>query len=140
MSDDSHLQPPDSGTGTASSKPSQIQLLLRGHLSESALVAELDRADHELLGVTNRPVLVVNCLTMTGYDSAARSMFVSWNSRQKRKFLCVVVITENKLWHMVVSSMALASGQKMKAFNTLALAAPWISEQWAHSHALSAHG
>ena len=117
------------GEEQAPSSHSRVQLVLAGHLTESALGAALNRADLELGAAKSRPALIVNCLTMTGYDSAARSLFVSWNSRHKRKFLCVAVITKNKLWHMVVSSMSLASGQKMRAFNDPADAEPWISEQ-----------
>lgn len=130
MSDDPLFLASDHDPAVAAAKPLQIHLRLSGHLSEPVLVAELNRADHELLGVRHPPILVVNCLTMSGYDSAARGLFISWNSRQKRKFLCVAIITENKLWHMVVSSMALASGQKMKAFSSLSQAEPWMSEQW----------
>ena len=129
MADHDNPQLSGKGESSAPSKHLQVQLSLVGHLTESALAATLDRTDREIRAATNRPTLVVDCLTMSGYDSAARSLFVSWNSRHKRKFLCVAVITKNKLWHMAVSSMALVSGQKMRAFNALADADPWISEQ-----------
>lgn len=128
-----HLSP-DPVAGMPLAKPVQIHLRLDGHLSEAVLLTELNRADHELLNATQQPVLVVECLTMTGYDSAARSLFVEWNSRQKSKFICVVVVTANKLWHMVVSSMALASSQRMKAFSSLAAAETWIFEQASRAH------
>jgi hypothetical protein len=137
MSDEPIFRARDHDRAVAVASPLQIHLRLAGHLSESALVAELNRADHELLGLQQAPILLVNCLTMTGYDSAARGLFISWNSRQKKKFLCVAIITENKLWHMLVSSMALASGQKMRAFHSLAQAAPWMTEQWLHEKTLA---
>lgn len=129
VADNREIPESRSGEEQAPLSHPRIQLALIGHLTESALMAALDRADLELGAARSRAALIVNCLTMTGYDSAARSLFVSWNSRHKRKFSCVAVITKNKLWHMVVSSMSLASGQKMKAFTDPADAEPWISEQ-----------
>jgi hypothetical protein len=127
MAADSSL--PASAPGVAHPPFPAIQVTLEGHLTEAALAVALDRADIELRAAKVPTALVVNCLNMAGYDSAARSLFVSWNSRHKRKFFCVAVITTNKLWHMVVSSMSLASSQKMKAFNALGEAGPWISAQ-----------
>ena len=128
------MQLTDSGEGSGTSAPLLVELLLQGHLSESVLAAALDRADHDIHAASSHPILVVDCLNMTGYDSGARSLFIAWNSRHRKKFLCVVVITQNKLWHMVVGTMALASGQKMRAFNDTAEAAPWISQQWSRAH------
>ena len=106
----------------------RIRLSLTGHLTEAALGVALDKADSELRSSTTRPALIVDCLTMTGYDSAARSRFIAWNSRHKRHFRCVVVLTTNKMWHMVVGSMSLASGQSMKAFSALSEAEVWLAK------------
>ena len=125
----SNLPVAPSETASPSSAP-RVQLILAGHLTEAALAVGLDRADQEIRAAKCRAALIVNCLTMTSYDSAARALFVSWNSRHKSSFLCVAVITKNMLWHMVISSMSLASGQKMKPFNDLTDAEPWILELW----------
>jgi hypothetical protein len=108
----------------------QVQLTLAGQLTESALAAALNRADLQVRAAKSLVALVVDCSTMTGYDPPARSLFVSWNSRHKRKLLCVAIVTQNRLWHMVISSMSLASGQKMKAFATVADTQSWISQEW----------
>ncbi len=110
---------------------SRVTLSLVGHLTEDTLEAALKRADAEIYAAKARLVLVVDCLTMTGYDSAARSLFVSWNSHHKNDFAGVAVITRNSLWHMVVGSMSFASGQKMRAFDTLSDSTVWIEAQLA---------
>jgi hypothetical protein len=53
-------------------------------------------------------------------------VFVSWNSGYRPRIRRVAVLTEKPLWHMVVAAMAVASGQKMKAFTTLDKANTWL--------------
>jgi hypothetical protein len=64
---------------------------------------------------------------MTGYDAAARSLFVTWNKANRSHFCGIAVVTRNRLWHMVISSMSLASGQKMRPFSSNEEAAVWLS-------------
>jgi hypothetical protein len=72
--------------------------------------------------------LIVNCRTMTGYDADARALFVSWNARFRSRINRVAVLTEKILWHMVVGAMAVASGQRMKAFDSLEAADEWLNK------------
>jgi hypothetical protein len=65
---------------------------------------------------------------MTGYDAAARSLFVSWNKLNRERFVGIAILTRNRLWHMVISSMSLASSQRMKAFGSAEEATVWLSQ------------
>ena len=104
-----------------------VVIQLDGHLSEGVLRSALAGASAALVQASSANLLV-DCREMTGYDSAARQLFVEWNSRYKSKVKCVAVVTEKKLWHVVVSAMALASGQRMKAFDSRAEAVLWLEE------------
>lgn len=99
---------------------------LEGHLSEGSLRSALSEASAALAACTEQRHLLVDCMTMTGYDSAARQLFVEWNARNKSKVKSVAVVTQKTLWHVVVSAMALASGQRMKAFDSRGEALNWI--------------
>lgn len=71
--------------------------------------------------------LLVDCSRMTGYDADARALFVAWNGDHKQHIERVAIITENGLWHVVVSAMSLASGRKMKAFSARDDAVAWAT-------------
>ena len=66
---------------------------------------------------------------MEGYDLAARTAFVEWNKAARDHVGQVAVVTDNSLWRMVVSSMGLATGQSMKAFDSVELATAWIGTE-----------
>ncbi len=104
-----------------------LRLLLTGHLTEDSLTAGLEPVIGELQHGSHRFGLIVDCLTMTGYDAAARSLFVSWNKSNRKRFCGIAILTRNRLWHMVISSMSLASGQRMKAFASQQEASVWLS-------------
>ncbi len=106
-----------------------VVIQLDGHLSEGVLRSALAGASAALVQASSQANLLVDCREMTGYDSAARQLFVEWNSRYKSKVKCVAVVTEKKLWHVVVSAMALASGQRMKAFDSRVEAVLWLEEE-----------
>jgi hypothetical protein len=53
---------------------------------------------------------------------------MSWNARFRSRIDRVAVLTDNILWHMVVGAMAVASGQRMKAFDTLEAADTWLNK------------
>lgn len=107
--------------------PRTLRLQLIGHLTEDSLTAALEPVITELQHLTGRGGLIVECLTMTGYDAAARSLFVSWNKLNRDRFNGIAILTKNRLWHMVISSMSLASGQKMKAFASVEEANVWLA-------------
>jgi len=100
---------------------------LTGHLTEDSLTDALELVLSELQRVTTHCGLLVDCSMMTGYDPAARSLFVSWNKLNRNRFYGIAIVTKNKLWHMVISSMSLASGQKMKAFASGEEASEWLA-------------
>lgn len=98
-------------------------LLLQGHLD----VANLDRALAELEGrITPGTRLIVDCTEMTDYDGDARAHFVTWHREHREHIAAVAILTHKPLWHMIVSAMALASGQRMKAFDDRGAAHAWL--------------
>jgi hypothetical protein len=103
-----------------------VVIELDGYLSDRALRSALSVASEQIAAADDQRHLLVDCSTMTGYDASAREMFVDWNSRHKTKVKGVAVVTQKTLWHVVVSAMALASGQRMKAFDSRREALLWI--------------
>lgn len=105
-----------------------VELKLSGHLTRDTLEGALrevqPRIQRERLGV-----LLVDCLTMVDYDLAAREMFVSWLREHRWRFSSVAVVTSNRLWHLVVAAMALASRASVKAFDTRSDAEAWLARE-----------
>ena len=56
----------------------------------------------------------------------ARERFVEWNRQHRARLRAVAVVTENRMYHMVISAMAMASGQRMKGFATFDAAHAWV--------------
>jgi len=102
---------------------------LVAHLTEASLTAALQPISQRLEQSTTRAGLVVDCLQMTGYDAAARALFVDWNKAHRDRLYAIGIVTRNLMWHVVISSMALASGQKMKAFVSVHDAETWLAHQ-----------
>lgn len=94
-------------------------------MTRESLDAALSRAEPKL---KDGAAMIVECLAMTGYDSEARARFVDWHRDHRGKIRAVAVVTDNRLWHMVVSVMSLASSQRMRAFETVQAADVWLSE------------
>ena len=99
-------------------------LRLEGHLTAESL----DAAFAALALPSGRTPLVVDCRAMTGYDAAARERFVDWNRAHRERLTRVAVLTDNRLWHMVISAMAMASGQPMKGFADPGAARAWVDD------------
>ena len=97
-------------------------LRLEGHLTLESL--ELSLA---LLSVSPGRPLLVDCTKMESYDSEARERFVGWHREHRAMISAVAVVTDKSLWHMIVSAMSLASGQKMRAFADVEAAHAWLS-------------
>ncbi len=117
-------------SSTSHPVPAALRVLgirLNGHLTEDGLTSALEPVIAELQRVNTRCGLTVDCLAMTGYDAAARSLFVSWNKLNRSRFCGIAILTKNILWHMVIGSMSLASGQKMKGFASKEEATAWLS-------------
>jgi len=71
--------------------------------------------------------LLVDCSAMTDYEGEARRLFTEWNANNKHRVQGVAVVTDKLLWHMVVSTIALASSQTMKAFSEIDEAHAWLA-------------
>jgi hypothetical protein len=106
----------------------RVHVTLTGHLTRDALEEALDGATRRLGQDFHQVALIVDCRTMTGYDADARALFASWNARFRSRINRVAVITEKVLWHMVVAAMAVASGQRMKAFDSMEAADAWLGK------------
>jgi hypothetical protein len=104
-----------------------VSITLTGHLNEDALRHELSSVQ-SLLGVARR-VLIVDARQMTGYDAAARSLFVDWNARFRDRILGVAIVTTKPLWRMVIRAMSLASKQIMIPFSSLQEAQSWAVQE-----------
>lgn len=105
----------------------EVVVTLDGHLTREGLGTRLAAAFTSIMTGSEAPAVLVDCRTMSGYDIDARSEFVEWNRKVKDRIVAVAVITENRLWHVVVASMGLASGQTMKAFVDDHSARVWLS-------------
>ena len=104
-----------------------IELHLRGHLTDEVLRAALLETQPSLDLHDDRVLLLIDCREMTDYALAARSAFVAWNKANKARIEKVAIVTAKPLWQMVVSAMALASGQTMQAFSTVDAATTWLT-------------
>lgn len=101
-----------------------IEIKLDGHLTEPALYRTL--ADALPVDLSGGAGLLFDCTAMTGYDLDARHAFVDWHVRERKRVVGVAIVTDKLLWHMVVSAMAFASGQNMKAFSSVSEAERWL--------------
>lgn len=106
-----------------------IEVALDGHLTVAALTAALhpvrDRVSLSPGGVR----LLFDCRTMRGYDREARQLFVDWHRECSARVVRIAVVTENPLWPLVVSAMALASHREMKAFSNKEAAMRWLGAE-----------
>ncbi len=105
----------------------QVQTIaLAGHLTREALAHALEPVTIAAASATEPIGLVVDARAMSGYDKEARELFVAWNSEHRPRIARIAILTDNKLWYIVIAAMALASGQRMKAFSTFDEASEWL--------------
>lgn len=97
---------------------------LEGHLTREQLERVLAGVGEQLAKVGHAPVLL-DCSAMDGYDLDARHAFVDWNQRWRSEVLRVAIVTTNRLYHVVIATMSLASGQAMKGFAEYDEAVSW---------------
>jgi len=95
-----------------------IVMVLQGHLTRSSLLTVFADAGPQIDRAACERCLIVDCLTMTGYDPDARSEFVRWVRERKPLLRCVAIVTDKVLWRMVVGAMGLASQVPTQAFDT----------------------
>lgn len=105
-----------------------LETSLRGHLTR----AELDRSLAELVPALeqaqDKVLVLIDCLEMKGYDLDARHAFVEWNGKWRTKIERVAIVTQNRVYHVVISAMALASGQAMRGFADHDAALAWAHD------------
>lgn len=102
-----------------------FEIKLRGTLDVKQLEKQLAHVERSFNAQSEARPLIVDCLDMTGYESAARRYFVEWNAKHRGSVSRLAIVLSNPLWKMVVSAMSLASGQVMKAFNDPREARVW---------------
>ena len=103
-----------------------LRVILRDHLTLAQLTSALGAI--EPVVTTDRPKgLIVDVLSMTGYDSAARTYFVEWHRKHRAAIRRTAIVTVNTMWHFVIQAMSLAAHKEMKAFGDLKQAERWLS-------------
>jgi len=102
-----------------------LQIDLVDHLTARALGAALAPVDEWLRTDVRSLALVIDCRRMKGYEGDARALFVQWNKANRPRIERVAIVTDNALYRMVISAMALASQQDMRAFGDVAGARAW---------------
>ena len=112
--------------GTMAFMVDPARVVLTGHLTASALSRALATLDLKG-GVAHH--LLVDATAMTGYDGAARALFVRWNREHSEDIVRLAVVTNRTLWHMVIRAMALAAGREMRAFPTPSEAESWLGDR-----------
>jgi len=112
---------PPSSSATAKRVPFHT-VKLEGILSAAGLAQALGAVD------LSSDRMLVDVLEMTDYQPEARELFVDWHKRHRGELSKVAIVTSNGFWRVVVSAMALASGQHMKAFDARPEAEAWLNE------------
>lgn len=105
-----------------------IAIELVGYLSAESLESRLAPVREQLadVAIAQRACLLVDAQRMTDYDPAASALFVRFGADQRKRLRRVAIVTNNKLWLMVIAAMSLASGQSMRGFATRELASAWL--------------
>ncbi len=115
----------DRGALTTPSVPLAVWAKLDGRFS-IVEANELFRACERAMKDDGRIHVVLDCRTMVSYTAEGRKAFVDWLLQHRDELYRVAIVTEKTVWHMVVSTMALAARIPMKAFSTLDEALDWI--------------
>lgn len=102
-----------------------LEVVITGHLTRQAMKSALTPVSNALRKSTEKCAVIVDCLAMTGYDLDARKTFVEWNAESRTRVDRVAIITDKQLWQLVVTAMALASGQRMQPFSTRSAGLEW---------------
>lgn len=97
---------------------------LDGHLTRAQLDETLGTLGEQIASV-GLATVILDCSEMGGYDLDARHAFVDWNKRWRDQVVRVAIVTDNRLYHVVVATMSLAAGQAMKAFSSHSEAETW---------------
>lgn len=102
-----------------------LEVIIVGQLTRVSMANLLAPVSAAIRRSTDRCAVLVDCLGMTGYDLDARKIFVDWNAEHRKRIDRVAIITDKQLWQLVVTAMALASGQRMQPFSTRNAGREW---------------
>ncbi|MCA9699103.1 MAG: STAS/SEC14 domain-containing protein [Myxococcales bacterium] len=100
--------------------------MLRGHLTRAQLESVLTEIAEVLAKRPATSPVLLDCSAMTSYDLDARHAFVDWNKSWRSRVSQVAIVTSNRLYHVVIATMSLASGQNMRGFAELDAALAWL--------------
>jgi hypothetical protein len=101
-----------------------VRVELVGHLTAEKLKVALAKAE---ASPAAKIALLVDCLTMTGYDGEARALFVGWHKGMQRRVTRTAIVLNQPFWRIVISAMSLASSAPMHAFDTYHDAEKWLA-------------
>ena len=107
---------------------SQLEVNLEGHLTVATLARALQPLNDALTSLPKNVKVVFDCRNMTGYDREARHRFVEWHRTHLPSTARIAIITNNVLWHLVISTMALAAARTMRPFSDKPAAYRWLSD------------
>jgi hypothetical protein len=102
-----------------------LEVVIRGQLTRDAMTGLLAPVSVAIKRTPDPCAVLVDCLAMTGYDLDARKIFVEWNAEHRRRVDRVAIVTDKQLWQLVITAMALASGQRMAPFSTRSAGREW---------------
>jgi hypothetical protein len=102
-----------------------LRIKMEGHLTLAKMEAYFAPVS-QALGERSPQSLIINVLEMKTYDVAARDWFVkSWSPKYRPLVNRLALVTNKVTWRMLTATVALATGQNMKAFASLADAESW---------------
>jgi hypothetical protein len=113
-------------------QPELFEVTLQNHLTAAALAQALGPVQNRIGARAENLRLLFDCRSMTGYDRAARELFVSWHRGCSARSCRIAILVANPLWHLVIAAMALASGKEMKPFSDRPSAIGWLSRLALH--------
>lgn len=107
-----------------------IEIRFEGQLTPENLGGRLEAANKDMGRYAASPHIdiLVDTLGMTGYEGDARNAFVGWFKERKARFRKVGIVSNKLAWHIAINTMALASGVKMKPFDSAAAAKEWLAQ------------
>lgn len=101
-----------------------IELSFEGRLEASKVEELLDDIESRS---RDRPFrLLVDCSRMKGYEADARRAFAHWQSKRGLKLDRTAIITTERMWHAMVTAMAVLVDRPMRVLDTRELALDWL--------------
>lgn len=109
------------------------------HPTFDTTVAALSAASAEFRANRDQShLLVVDISRMKTYQAASREYFIQWIEEHRRHVAAVAIITENRLWDMLVRAIAFSTGCRMASFPTVPAALRWVDARPGSARILSA--